>query len=250
MKRSILVVLTIGVFLTLGTVAMAGLSPGSGIKGTAHDMSSSGLGAAYGNDVGGLDRICIYCHTPHHANSNITDYSPLWNHNYSMVTSYQTYTNTTTGDVPGLVGMQLNAVLGQPGSVSKLCLGCHDGSVAVAAYGNFVSVNPTSHGNSGANLQNTPYQIGAYGAPGALGNLQNHHPIGFNYKWVATLDDEIAMPDNALPNGTGMLISDVLWGGNMECSSCHDVHNTRNTGSKFTWVEDTQSALCLTCHIK
>jgi len=57
MKRSILVVLAIGVLLSLGTVVMAGTNPGTGIKGTAHDMSSGGLGAAYGNDVGGLDRM-------------------------------------------------------------------------------------------------------------------------------------------------------------------------------------------------
>jgi predicted CXXCH cytochrome family protein len=243
MKRSILAVLAIGVFLLLGTVAMAGTNPGTGIKGTAHDMSSGGLGAAYGNDVGGLDRICIYCHTPHHANPTITDYSPLWNHNYSTIASYQTYTNTTNGEIPGLINEQLNAVIGQPGSVSKLCLGCHDGSVAVAAYGNFVAVNPT-HNNSGPTLAGSSFQIGA------SGNLQNHHPIGFDYNAVALIDDEIAPSDTMFSNGSGMTIADVLWGNNLECSSCHDVHNTKNTGIKFTWIQDTQSALCLTCHLK
>jgi len=243
MKRSILAVLAIGVLLSLGTVVMAGTNPGTGIKGTAHDMSSGGLGAAYGNDVGGLDRICVYCHTPHHANATITDYSPLWNHNYSTISTYQTYTDTTDGDVPGSTQHQLNATIGQPGSVSKLCLGCHDGSVAVAAYGNFVAINPT-HNNSGATVAGTQYQIGAGG------NLSNHHPIGFDYNAVALVDDEIAPSSTALTNGSGMLISDLLWGSKMECSSCHDVHNTKNTGTKFTWVQDTQSALCLTCHIK
>jgi len=243
MKRSILAVLAIGVFLTLGTIAMAGTNPGSGIAGTAHDMSSGGLGAAYGNDVEGLNRICIYCHTPHHANSTITDYSPLWNHNYSTVTSYATYTDTTNGDVPTLAQGLLAFTPGQPGSVSKLCLGCHDGSVAVAAYGNFVAVNPV-HNSTGATLAGTQYQIGA-------GNsLANHHPIGFNYEAVATIDSGINDQSTALPNGSGMLISDLLWGGNMECSSCHDVHNKLNTGEKFTYVQDTQSALCLTCHNK
>ncbi len=164
-------------------------------------MSSGGLGAAYGNDVGGLDRICIYCHTPHHANAVITDYSPLWNHNFSTITSYQTYTNTTDGDIPGFLSSQLNAVIGQPGSVSKLCLSCHDGSVAVAAYGNFVAVNPT-HNNSGATVAGTQYQIGA------SGNLQNHHPIGFDYNAVAAIDDGINPSSTALSNGSGIWHAD------------------------------------------
>jgi predicted CXXCH cytochrome family protein len=36
----------------------------------------------------------------------------------------------------------------------------------------------------------------------------------------------------------------------MECASCHDVHNTKNTGDTFTWVQDTNSNLCLSCHKK
>ena len=45
-------------------------------------------------------------------------------------------------------------------------------------------------------------------------------------------------------------ISDLLWNGNMECTTCHDVHNTKNTGEKFLWKSDAQSAFCLTCHLK
>jgi len=36
----------------------------------------------------------------------------------------------------------------------------------------------------------------------------------------------------------------------VECGSCHDVHNTKNDGAKLLWVEDTGSALCLSCHAK
>ena len=53
------------------------------------------------------------------------------------------------------------------------------------------------------------------------------------------------LPKTAWP--PTLTIGEVLWNGKMECSSCHDVHNTKNSGSKFTWTEDTNSALCLTC---
>jgi len=247
MKRLILAVLAVGLLISLSSLAFAGVNPGTGIKGTAHDMSSGGASAAFGYDSSGLDRICIYCHTPHFANTDFVTftYSPLWNHNNTTITSWSTYTNTLTGNIAGLLPAQLNATLGPPSSISLLCLGCHDGSVAVAAYGNLGGgLNPSKGNPAGPTLAGTSYQIGANG------NLQNHHPISFNYGAVALVDDEIAPVTTALTNGSGMLISDLLWGGNLECVSCHDVHNSRNTGTKFTWVQDTQSALCFTCHIK
>jgi predicted CXXCH cytochrome family protein len=242
---------TIGLLLAVGTTAMAGTNPGTGIQGTAHDMSSGGAGFSYGNNTDSLDRVCIYCHTPHHsmlsseATTSGVNYYPLWNHDVTVAT-FGSYTNGLTS---GITNTQhnLNAVQTGPGTVSILCLSCHDGSVAVAAYGNLgAGLNPTRN-SSGTNVSGTQYQIGANG------NLSNHHPIGFDYNAVVLLDDEINDPSTALrgANPNGLTIQDLLWGGTrMECSSCHDVHNTKNEGQKFTWVEDTQSDLCLTCHNK
>jgi len=245
---------TIGLLLALGATAMAANTPGNGIKGTAHDMSSGGDGATYGNDVGGLDRICIYCHTPHHsitpteaaALANPLTYYPLWNHDVTNQVTFNMYSNGTS--LPTSTQHRLNATLDtKPGSISILCLSCHDGSIAVAAYGNKGNgLNPT-HNTAGSTLAATQYAIGVGG------NLQNHHPIGFDYTAVAgVLDDEIRTADwGPIGNGTyNLYISDLLWNNKMECSSCHDVHNTKNEGEKFTWVDDTQSALCLTCHAK
>jgi len=65
-------------------------------------------------------------------------------------------------------------------------------------------------------------------------------------------DDEInpATSDLLGVNAYGMTIGDLLWSGRIECSSCHDVHNTKNEGRKFTWIEDSGSNLCFTCHKK
>jgi predicted CXXCH cytochrome family protein len=45
-------------------------------------------------------------------------------------------------------------------------------------------------------------------------------------------------------------IGDLLWAGQMECTTCHDVHNTKNEGEKFLWASDENSDLCMTCHLK
>jgi predicted CXXCH cytochrome family protein len=230
---------------------MAGTSPGTGIKQTSHDLSSGGVGASYvgAGTADSLDRVCIYCHAPHHSTltgsaNNAISYFPLWNHAVTNTASWQTYTNGS--DAPNSLQQQANSLdsITNPGSVSILCLSCHDGSVAVSAYG--FAPSQTIGNAGGTTVAGTKYQIGAGG------DLKNHHPIGFDYADVAAKDDEINPVDSDLlgANTYGLTISDLLWNNRMECSSCHDVHNTKNEGNKFTWVMDTQSNLCLTCHAK
>ena len=242
--------------LLVATAAFAGTSPGTGIKQTSHDLSSLGKGGFWnaGVNVDPLDRICIYCHAPHHsitpteAASKGLTYYPLWNHNVSTAI-YKLYQNTDPGnpDIPNSLSHQLNALQTQPGSVSKLCLSCHDGTVAVNQYGYAPSSSQNNPGNSFITLQ-PRFAIGA----SAYGSLMNHHPIGFDYGYVQAIDDEIKDASSALigNNPYGLTINDLLFGGKLECASCHDVHNTKNTGKKFLWVEDTNSNLCLSCHAK
>ena len=257
MKKSIsLLLIIVGILIVSATMVMAGADPGTGIKATSHDLSSAtGRGGAWDAGVAAdptLDRICIYCHAPHHtiksadATTAGLTYYPLWNHDLTELT-FTMYENTTTGDVPNNIQHQLNADLTtQPGSISKLCLSCHDGSVAVSSYGNF------NGGIAGSKHTGTTTVTDSRFAIGQGGDLTNHHPIGFDYEAVAAIDDEIRDSSNELlgNNPYGLEINDLLYGGKMECASCHDVHNTKNTGTKFTWVADTNSNLCLSCHAK
>lgn len=251
MKKSILVCLAIGLVLSFGTIAMAGVNPGTGITQTSHDLSSAtGRGSFWNAGTAAdptLDRICIYCHAPHFsitpaaaAAAGLT-YYPLWNHAVSTITTYQTYTNGP--DSPTGLQHQLNATLGQPAGVSKLCLSCHDGSAAISSYG----YSPSSSTHVGSIAASGRILIG-----NGTGDLRNHHPIGFDYDSVALVDDEINPSSSSLlgANLYGLTIADLLWNGKVECSTCHDVHNTKNEGIKFTWVQDTGSRFCLTCHNK
>lgn len=253
-------VLIAALFLLPGT-AVAGnygdVPPGSGIMGTAHDLrfgqeagnlyGAHDVDNAYGQAGGDLNRICVWCHAPHHTlkPAELTgdiDYLPLWNHRVTTQ-SFQMYNNGA--DEPSDQSHQaMSEILAnQPGPVSKLCLSCHDGSVAVNEYG-FAPGDITSSGVRKGDvpvLMNEDYVIG-WG-----GDLSNHHPIGFDYQAVAVTDDEIADIDTVIGN---YQIGDLLWAGQMECTTCHDVHNSKNTGKKLLWVSDKESAFCLTCHLK
>ena len=136
----------------------------------------------------------------------------------------------------------MSSAPGEPGSTSKLCLSCHDGTIALDSYGGFTG---------------TP--VGAMTAAGYasadMGNdLQNDHPIGFAYP-TTTEDPEIKESTTTVSIGdtpvSGTIANLMLDGGNVECLSCHDVHNTNAVAStKLLLVSNTNSGLCLTCHTK
>ena len=58
----------------------------------------------------------------------------------------------------------------------------------------------------------------------------------------------------ATPTKTGTVSAMMLFSGKMECSSCHDVHNTftvgANKGAGMVKMTSVGSALCLACHNK
>jgi hypothetical protein len=218
---------------------------GAGITGTSHDLSGAGVNALYGE--AGENRICIYCHAPHHTvkaedAAGIT-YIPLWNHEVTSQTylMYSNGDNSPNDENHKSQAMQLLEGINQPGSVSRLCLSCHDGTVSTNSYGFY---NATSQAHGAKKVTATEFEIGGGG------NLTNHHPIGFSYATALASDDELAQ---TTANMTGSVsIGDLLWSGKMECTTCHDVHNTKNAAGaeKFLWKSDANSAFCGTCHLK
>ncbi len=282
MKKSILLAAAIGlVFVAQSAQAQNNMSgsynsdPGTGIVESKHDLSvATGIGNLYGQ-TDALDRICIYCHAPHHTmqenDAAGIKYLPLWNHGVTTQ-FYNTY-ESDFGAGPASSGLAAvgedgaagqfadrhlfngRDTLGEPGSVSRLCLSCHDGTVAVNEYG-FAPGRAESRGGA-THFIADQFKIGGGG------NLTNHHPIGFSYLDVASMDDEIADPDTVINAGTvgtsasrggatgNTTIRSLLYGGEMmECVTCHDVHNSKNAGETFLWVSDKESKFCLTCHLK
>ena len=153
--------------------------------------------------------ICGPCHTPHNGSTNG---APLWSHS-PTTNSFTEYTSGT-----------LNATVGQPSGISLQCLSCHDGTVALEAY---IGADGTS-----------PDVI----AGGALlgTDLSDDHPISFDYATAQGLDSGLF--------ATNAAINALLFGGSVECSSCHDPHGAGV--SSLLRMSNAGSALCITCHNK
>lgn len=128
-----------------------------GIANTRHNLTQSYLGANANwmsmsrNDYG---EVCVYCHTPHGANSDIA--LPLWNRTIKS-TTYKTYNMLGTST--------LTQPVSQPGRSSLTCLSCHDGTVAVDSI-----INMPGSGNyraSQSNSQNDSFLNAWPGGPGS-----------------------------------------------------------------------------------
>jgi predicted CXXCH cytochrome family protein len=183
------------------------------ILGSKHDLSAAGPGpikAVTESDV------CLFCHAPHKG----TGETPLWNHTLSQAT-YIPYSSSTT-----------RARIGQPTGASKLCLSCHDGTVALGMISSQVA--PIAMQNSLTVMPPGPSNLGT--------DLSDDHPISFVY------DGALASADGELKDPT-TLISKVRLDhdGQMQCTSCHDPHDNRY--GKFLVQDNTGSALCLNCHV-
>lgn len=211
-----------------------GLSSGSALAGTitgsAHDFSAN-------NWTGQGGQICVVCHTPHHAQDGAT--APLWNHEITTAT-FQMY------DSPSFdAGRTTNTAESTPTGASKMCLSCHDGTVALDSFGaNIPSGGATLPADSRRNLGT---------------DLRNDHPISFKYDAALVEADPglnptsdpvtIGQGDDSKP---GTIASVMLEGGDtLQCSTCHDVHNKfAIAGTPLLRIDMAGSTLCLTCHNK
>lgn len=204
-----------------GSTLLASQASAGTITGSKHDFTASAWSGG---------RICVACHTPHQSNTTVAD-APLWSHTNSTA-AYTLYSSPT-----------LNATITQPGGGSKLCLSCHDGTVAVNSFG----------GVTGTTMISSANNLGT--------NLKSSHPVGFTYNTaLATTDGSLHDPatktvtiGSGTQTKTGTINAVLLYGGKMECGSCHDVHNTFTVGAAGTGlvkVDQAGSKICLACHNK
>ena len=168
------------------------------VKGSPHDLAALDTGDA-----------CSFCHTPHGA----LPQTPGWSHKLSS-TVYKIYQSSS-----------LDAKVGQPTGDSKLCLSCHDGTVAL-----------THTQNRGGN--------GIYITPGDsnLGtDLSDDHPISFIYSDALVAQDPQIRHTSSLPEDIKLDRNNEV-----QCTTCHSAHD--NTHGDFLVMSDQRSQLCITCH--
>ena len=229
-----------------------------GIAATKHNLGS-GAGPAGRNQVSDTAEICVFCHTPHGADTSAP--APLWNKRLGAAGvpsgggTYTTYASLNTPSLDGSVA--------PVGSISMACLSCHDGTQAMdniinaPGSGGF---DVTGGGNDGRPFTWTGATVNAAGrlvsGVAALGtDLSNDHPIGIQYCggglsgsgttvsgtcvdgdfvapqtatinsnqvfWVDTGGNGKQRTDMPLYSRTG---ADSALGPMVECASCHDPH--------------------------
>jgi len=204
-----LAVLALGIYFIPVTVAS------NSIIDTKHNLSITGPGPVRSTTEG---EVCIFCHAPHHARR---DMPYLWNRSDSTAT-YTPYQSST-----------LHATVGQPTGASKLCLSCHDGTVALGALLTRPSEVPFVGG-----IRFVPE------GPARLGtDLSDDHPVSFVYdSALAAINPELVDPLNLPPH--------VKLDKNKElqCTACHDPH--KDDYGKFLVMSNQYSGLCTTCHDK
>jgi hypothetical protein len=251
--------------------------PAGGINGSIMD--------GFRNNYG---EVCVYCHTPHGADTNVK--LPLWNRT-TLATTYKTYNELKTSS--------LTQTVSQPGVNSLSCLSCHDGQTAMDSIinmpgsgrynANMATTNQTSaaglaflnswspgtqsHQTLGLNSAECLACHGAVAIPGApdfriaaIGtDLTNDHPVGITFPTKNGAGTDFKTPTGTQGNATffdadsnGVMDKgDVrLYDAKVECASCHDPHGVPSgaPGSTFNLtfmrVANTNSAVCLTCHAK
>jgi hypothetical protein len=191
---------------------LAAASSKSAMVGSQHDLTATGGGPVKSAEAD----TCIFCHAPHNVIPSVT---PLWDHALSSQ-SYTAYTSSTYGSGPQTPGA---------GS-SKLCLSCHDGTVAVGLTVTRGLI-PTSGSVAAADVLGT--------------NLSNSHPVSM----VPVDDGSLAASLFTSPASTRDPAVKLV-AGKVECTTCHDPHVPRNDPAvpMFLSRSNASGAICLACH--
>lgn len=174
---------------------------------TKHNLSVSGPGPVRSSTQ---SEVCIFCHVPHHAlarGSNRPD----------STAAYTPYNSTTMAAVPGA-----------PTGASRICLSCHDGTIAP---GQTVASGLIPLLGTAGGFMPGPSNVGT--------DLRQSHPVSF----VPPSSPSLLNPPAGDPvklDGNGMV----------QCTSCHDAHvdGKDPVQGKFLVKSNKQSAICTTCH--
>ncbi len=218
----------------------------SDITETKHNLSagSSNTVKAQSKASGGTDEICVFCHTPHGTNTSVG--GPLWNRAESGA-GYTKYSSSTMDA----------GVLDDPKGSAKLCLSCHDGTLAIGAVANLPGSGGANGTISMTGTSNSPAGSMPAGTDGYTRrldvDLSNDHPISVTYNSaLAVADGEMQVPsadtkqEITTDGGTTTLIgtrgvaglqsipvmplepTGASGEGQIQCGTCHDPHMTES----------------------
>jgi predicted CXXCH cytochrome family protein len=189
----------------------------SSVVDSPHNLSVTGKGEIRSMSE---TRVCIFCHSSHNASSE----GPLWNHE-TTPRQFQTYNRSTMVSNPEA-----------PNGATKLCLSCHDGTVAVGAVrsmrGTIAMVNV---GPSGEIPTGRKSNLGT--------DLSGTHPVSVRFEQRSAIRKQsLRWPPFDAQSQVGVDAE-----GYVQCTSCHDPHGSRSTKYPF-WQKESFSEVCTVCH--
>ncbi len=206
-------------FVAVLIVGIAATAAGASVVNTKHNLSVSGKGPVKSPSE---TEVCVFCHTPHRAAAA----TPLWNHELSSEAFYTLYESGTMQAKPG-----------QPTGSTRLCLSCHDGTIAlgrVASRAIPIAVDNTGPG--GAMRPQSRANLGR--------DLSGMHPVSIKYSEDIAIADgnlkwPVVDPDNAIKlDSQGMV----------QCTACHDPHDDSRSARYPFWKKSTYDEVCEVCH--
>lgn len=204
--------------LLLLTAYMATAGKRTSILDTPHNLSVSGRGEIKSMTE---TRVCIFCHSSHNASHE----GPLWNHE-TTPSQFRTYDRSTMLGNPEA-----------PNGATKLCLSCHDGTIAVGAVRSLTrTVSMVNVGPSGEIPSSRRSNLGT--------DLTGTHPVSVKFQQrSAVMKSSLRWPPFD-PEGEVGVDSE----GYVQCTACHDPHGSRSEKYPF-WRKESFSQVCQVCHV-
>jgi predicted CXXCH cytochrome family protein len=198
----------------VGVVLVAAAAPARAdlsVVNSKHNLSTSGPGPVKALTE---SQICVFCHIPHHGLGGTTANRPDSN------AAYQPYSSPTLASTPP----------GAPTGATRICLSCHDGTIAL---GQTVASGTIGLANTG------PGGTIPGGSANVGTDLRKTHPVSFR----PGLSPELRSP----PPGDAVTLDKS---GAVQCTSCHDPHRDSidPLQRKFLVKPNRASTLCLSCH--
>jgi len=153
------------------------------------------------------DAQCIFCHPPRSHTLRVG----LWNEAQAENLFDYPYGRQTEEAPPG-----------KPDGSSLVCLGCHDGTIALGDV-----VSRTQSISNGSGIKRT--------------DLSDGHPISFLYNSsLLDMNDELENPKKLTQQAR------LDTANKIQCTTCHDPHD--DTYGNFLVMDNSSTALCVTCH--
>ena len=211
-----------------------------GLMQSKHDMNSI-------SKLPETRQLCVFCHHPHIASSNLINQHMLWddgisNYTYNISYSYDSMPANNIG-IP--TGQKAADDPPNPAMGSMYCLGCHDGDTGP---------NITSHFNE----HPFNFSVGQVVNLGIVTPFRSLIPIGND-----PAGDQMYIGNGPGFNGLANFFIGALYNtdtyplfsGTLQCATCHNPHNGNNYGSGVQFLRNSgnknplfESIICRNCH--